>query len=199
MNPDFQSLVQQGFVDFLESTTQLQELLAQEVAKATDPAKKETLGQFLGLMRTTQAELQQVYPGEVEAMVQGLQDAEKSFSALEQKKDRLLVDLENLQSKSRTVIQQAEATRAKSARSPKPPAPVDEARQRLAAMVRRHGSAGPSGHAPMLQDGPLLQSKLLGILQPKPDFQAVRAKAIGNIWEDWPKNQAESPDPPEEN
>jgi hypothetical protein len=107
--------------------------------------------------------------------------------------------LENLQSKSRTVIQQAEANRAKSARSPKPPAPVDEARQRLAAMAQRHGADGPSGHAPMLQDGPLLQSKLLGILQPKPDVRTTRAKAIGNIWEDWPKNQAESADPPEEN
>jgi len=195
MNQDILSLVQQSFADFFESTNQLQELFAQEVANATDPAKKEALGEYLGLMRTTQAELQQVYPGEVEGMVQGLKDAEKSFAALEQKKNSLISDLESLQLKSKAAIQQAEATRAELARTPKPPSPADLARQRLAAMARRHGAEEQTAHAPLLQDGPLLQSKLLGILQPKPDVRTTRAKAIGNIWENWPTIPAKAPEP----
>ena len=113
-------------------------------------------------MRTTQAELQQVYPGEVETMVQGLKDAEKSFAALEQKKNSLFSDLESLQLKSKAAIQQAEATRAELARTPKPPSPADLARQRLAAMARRYGAENQTAHSPLLQDGPLLQSQAIG-------------------------------------
>jgi len=195
MNQDILPLVQQSFADFFESTNQLQELFAQEIANATDPAKKEALGEYLGLMRTTQAELQQVYPGEVEGMVQGLKDAEKSFAALEQKKNSLFSDLESLQLKSKAAIQQAEATRAELAITPKPPRPANLARQRLAAMARRHGAEDQTAHAPLLQDGPLLQSKLLGILQPKPDVRTTRTKAIGNIWENWPAIPAKAPEP----
>lgn len=191
MNQQLMSVAQKGFSDFLESTSQLQELLAQEITLIADPESKKALEEYLGLMRTTQARLQETYSGEVETMVQGFSDVLNSLSAVEQKKGGLIADLEGLQRKAGESLQQAVSTLAERARTPKPPSPADLARQRLAAMARRHGVEGqPNGILPSLRDGTLLQQKLLGILQPKPDPQVARAKAIGNIWENWPSAAA---------
>ena len=195
MNQDIPSLVQQSFADFFESTNHFQELFAQEVANAADPAKKEALGEFLGLMRTTQAELQQVYPGEVEAMVQGLKDAEKSFAALEQKKEQPFLRLGKSAIKIQGRHPASRSHQGRTGQNPKTAQPGRSGRQRLAAMARRHGAENQTAHSPLLQDGPLLQSKLLGILQPKPNVRTTRAKAIGNIWENWPTIPAKAPEP----
>ncbi len=163
MNQDILSLVQQSFADFFESTNHFQELFAQEVANATDPAKKEALGEYIGLMRTTQAELQQVYPGEVETMVQGLKDAEKSFAALEQKKEQPFLRLGKSAIKIQGRHPASRSHQGRTGHNPKTAQPGRSGRQRLAAMARRHGAENQTAHSPLLQDGPLLQSKLMGI------------------------------------
>ena len=107
----------------------------------------------------------------------------------------LVVTLEEIEARASQAIEDGKARLAEAARVPKPPSPADLARQRLAAMARRHGAEDHTAHAPLLQNGPLLQSKLLGILQPKPDVRTTRAKAIGNIWENWPAVQLNTPEP----
>ena len=162
MNQDILSLVQQSFADFFESTNHFQELFAQEVANATDPANKEALGEFLGLMRTTQAELQQVYPGEVETMVQGLKDAEKSFAALEQKKEQPFLRLGKSAIKIQGSHPASRSHQGRTGQNPKTAQPGRSGRQRLAAMARRYGAENQTVHSPLLQDGPLLQSQAIG-------------------------------------
>ena len=162
MNQDILSLVQQSFADFFESTNHFQELFAQEVANATDPAKKEALGEYIGLMRTTQAELQQVYPGEVETMVQGLKDAEKSFAALEQKKEQPFLRLGKSAIKIQGSHPASRSHQGRTGQNPKTAQPGRSGRQRLAAMARRYGAENQTAHSPLLQDGPLLQSQAIG-------------------------------------
>jgi len=194
MNQELLSLAQKGLGDFLESTSQLQEIFAQEIVKITDPDRKKALEEYLGLMRVTQARLQETFPGEVQAMLQGFSDLQNSFSDIEMKKGQLLDDLEGLQRKATASLQEAETKRAEMAKAPKPTSPAILAQQRLAAMAARHGAGGQTGHSPQLQDGPLLQNKLLGMLLPKSDPQVTRAKAIGNIWENWPTAPVNPPE-----
>ena len=162
MNQDILSLVQQSFADFFESTNHFQELFAQEVANATDPANKVALGEYIGLMRTTQAELQQVYPGEVETMVQGLKDAEKSFAALEQKKEQPFLRLGKSAIKIQGSHPASRSHQGRTGQNPKTAQPGRSGRQRLAAMARRYGAENQTAHSPLLQDGPLLQSQAIG-------------------------------------
>ena len=162
MNQDILSLVQQSFADFFESTNHFQELFAQEVANPTDPANKEALGEYIGLMRTTQAELQQVYPGEVETMVQGLKDAEKSFAALEQKKEQPFLRLGKSAIKIQGSHPASRSHQGRTGQNPKTAQPGRSGRQRLAAMARRYGAENQTAHSPLLQDGPLLQSQAIG-------------------------------------
>jgi hypothetical protein len=61
--------------------------------------------------------------------------------------------------------------------------------------LKNQDSQSNQTNLPLLRDGPLLQSKLLGILQPKPEVQASRPMAIGNIWENWPTAPANAPEP----
>ncbi|MFM8933362.1 MAG: hypothetical protein ACKOS8_15965 [Gemmataceae bacterium] len=198
MNQELLSLAQKGLGDFLESTSQLQEIFAQEIVKITDPDRKKALEEYLGLMRVTQARLQETFPGEVQAMLQGFSDLQNSFSDIEMKKGQLLDDLEGLQRKATASLQEAETKRAEMAKAPKPTSPAILAQQRLAAMAARHGMDVNQSPRPVLKEGSVLQHQLLELLHPKADVKAARAKAIGNIWENWPGSRTEPTEPAEE-
>lgn len=192
MNQDLFSVAQKAMSEFLESTGQFQEMFAEQIANISEPDRKEALQEYLALMRSTQAQLQEAYPGELKTMVQGITDAQSEFAAIEQKKDQLLSELEEVRARAAANLEEAKKTRAERARAPKPPRPADLARERLAAMARRHGVVAEN--SPALTEGPKLKEKLLGILQPKANPQANRARAIGNIWENWPAAETTEPE-----
>ena len=202
MNQDILSLVQQSFADFFESTNHFQELFAQEVANATDPAKKVALGEYIGLMRTTQAELQQVYPGEVEGMVQGLKDAEKSFAALEQKKEQPFLRLGKSAIKIQGRHPASRSHQGRTGQNPKTAQPGRSGRQRLAAMARRHGAENQTAHSPLLQDGPPVAKPSYWVSSnPNPMFeppgpkQSAKSDRTGRRFPPMPRNQMTDSEP----
>jgi hypothetical protein len=195
MGDPLQDSFQKGFQDFLSSTKQLDGILSKAQQMESNPQTREALSQFLEMFRGVQGDLERDLHGGVEEMVQDLRRGQKDIDAHLAKAGELVVKLEEIERRASQAIEDGKARMAEAARMPKPPTPAELARQRLAAMAQRHGADGPSGHSPLLQDGPLLQSKLLGILQPKPDVRTTRAKAIGNIWENWPTGPANAPEP----
>ena len=189
---------QGGFQDFLSSTKQLEGILSNALQEESSPENQEAIGQFLELFRKTQNEFEKELPGGVEQVVSDFRQGEENLKAHMAEANRLSGKLDDFQVRVEKMLQQAESTRAERALAPKPPSPADLARQRLAAMARRHGvEKQPNGILPALRDGALLQQKLLGILQPKPDPQVARAKAIGNIWDNWPAAAVTEPAEPE--
>lgn len=198
MGDPLQDSFQKGFQDFLSSSKQLDGILAKAQQAETNPQTREALSQFLEMFRGVQGDLERELPGGVEEMIGDLRQGQKDLAAHMAKAGELVGKLEEIETRASQAIQDGKARMAEAARAPKPPGPVDEARQRLAAMEIRHGANGKSPR-PVLKNGTLLQHQLLDLLQPKPDPQATRAKTIGNIWENWPASQAEPSDPPEEN
>ena len=195
MGDPLQDSFQNGFQDFLSSTKQLDGILSKAQQVESNPQMREALGQFLEIFRSVQGDLERELPGGVEEMIGDLRQGQKDMTAHLAKAGDLVVKLEEIEARASQAIEDGKARLAEAARVPKPPSPADLARQRLAAMARRHGAEDHTAHAPLLQNGPLLQSKLLGILLPKPDVRTTRAKAIGNIWENWPAVQLNTPEP----
>ena len=172
-----------GFGEFLESTNQLQEMFAKTVTETRDPEVKEALGQFLDLLRSTQAQVEQELPGEVAATLQQINQSKKEYAGLVQKKDQLITDMEALQVKGREAIAQAEARQVARAAAPKQPGPADLARGRLAAQAQRQQSGQASPTQLPLKGGDQLLQQLLAI--GKPEVVPQRSRGLGNIWEFW--------------
>ena len=170
-----------GFGEFLESTNQLQEMFAKTVTETRDPEVKEALGQFLDLLRSTQAQVEQELPGEVAATLQQINQSKKEYAGLVQKKDQLITDMEALQVKGREAIAQAEARQVARAAAPKQPGPADLARGRLAAQAQRQQS-GQVSPTP-LKGGEQLLQQLLAI--GRPEVLPQPSQGLGNIWEFW--------------
>ena len=170
-----------GFGEFLESTNQLQEMFAKTVTETRDPEVKEALGQFLDLLRSTQAQVEQELPGEVAATLQQINQSKKEYAGLVQKKDQLITDMEALQVKGREAIAQAEARQVARAAAPKQPGPADLARGRLTAQAQRQQS-GQASPTP-LKGGEQLLQQLLAI--GRPEVLPQPSQGLGNIWEFW--------------
>ena len=170
-----------GFGEFLESTNQLQEMFAKTVTETRDPEVKEALGQFLDLLRSTQAQVEQELPGEIAVMFQGVRHSEVEFAGLVQQKDQLVTDIEALQVKGREAMAQAEARQVARAAAPKQPGPADLARGRLAAQAQRQQS-GQVSPTP-LKGGEQLLQQLLAI--GRPEVVPQPSRGLGNIWEFW--------------
>jgi hypothetical protein len=194
-----QDSFQKGFQDFLSSTKQLDGILAKAHQAETNPQTREALSQFLEMFRGVQVDLEKDLPGGVEEMVQDLRQGQKDMAAHMAKAGDLITKLEEIEQRANNTIEEGKARLAEAERLPQPPTAADLARQRLGKMAIRHGATGDLSNRPILKEGGLLQHQLLNLLQPKPDPQVARAKVIGNIWENWPKTQAESTPPAEEN
>ena len=199
MGDPLQDSFQKGFTDFLSSTKQLDGILAKAQQAETNPEKREALNQFLEMFRGVQGDLEKELPGGVEGMVQDLRQGQKDLAAHTGKAGELITKLEEIELRASRAMEEGKARLAEAERLPKEPTAADLARQRLGRMAIRHGASGELANRPMLKAGGQLQHQLLNLLQPKPDPQVVRAKAIGNIWENWPTDQADSIDPAEEN
>ncbi len=202
MNQDILSLVQQSFADFFESTNHFQELFAQEVANATDPAKKEALGEYIGLMRTTQAELQQVYPGEVETMVQGLKDAEKSFAALEQKKEQPFLRLGKSAIKIQGSHPASRSHQGRTGQNPKtaqPGRPGPATARRDGAAVRGGKPDGPlplaAGWPPVAKPSYWVSSNPNPMFEPPGPKQSATSGRTGRRFPPMPQNQMTDSEP----
>ena len=170
-----------GFGEFLESTNQLQEMFAKTVTETRDPEVKEALGQFLDLLRSTQAQVEQELPGEVAATLQQINQSKKEYAGLVQKKDQLITDMEALQVKGREAMAQAEARQVARAAAPKQPTPAELAHGRLAAQAQRQQS-GQASPTP-LKGGEQLLQQLLAI--GRPEVVPQPSRGLGNIWEFW--------------
>ena len=181
MSQDPLAVFNKGFGEFLESTSQLEKLFTKTVTETRDPEVKEALGQFLDLLRSTQAQVEQELPGEVAATLQQINQSKKEYAGLVQKKDQLITDMEALQVKGREAIAQAEARRVARAAAPKQPGPADLARGRLAAQAQRQQS-GQVSPTP-LKGGEQLLQQLLAI--GRPEVVPQPSRGLGNIWEFW--------------
>jgi hypothetical protein len=199
MGDPLQDSFQNGFQDFLSSTKQLDGILSKAQQVESNPQMREALGQFLEIFRSVQGDLERELPGGVEEMIGDLRQGQKDMTAHLAKAGDLVVKLEEIEARASQAIEDGKARLAEAARVPKPPKPADLAAQRLAEIARRHGANGNQSPKPVLKDGTVLQHQLLDLLHPKTDVKAARAKAIGNIWENWPGSQTETNNPSEEN
>lgn len=198
MADPLQDSFQKGFQDFLSSSKQLDGILAKAQQTESNPQTREALGQFLDMFRGVQGELEKELPGGVEAMISELRQGQQDMAAHMAKAGELVGKLEEIEARASQAIEEGKARMAEAARTPKPPSPATLAQQRLAAMAKRHGMDANQSPRPVLKEGSVLQHQLLELLHPKTDVKAARAKAIGNIWENWPGSQTESNEPAEE-
>jgi len=181
MSQDPLAVFNKGFGEFLESTNQLQEMFTKTVAETRDPQVKEALGQFLDLLRSTQAQVEQKVPAEMATNLQQIDQSKKEYASLVEKKDQLRTDMEALQVKGQEAIEQAEARRVARAAEAKQPSPAELAHGRLVAQAQRSGQASPTKLP--LKSGQQLLQQLLAI--GKPAVVPQPARGLGNIWEFW--------------
>ena len=195
MGDPLQDSFQKGFQDFLSSTKQLDGILSKAQQVESNPQTREALGQFLEIFRSVQGDLERELPGGVEEMIGDLRQGQRDMTAHMAKAGDLVVKLEDIEARASQAIENGKARLAEAARVPKPPSPADLARQRLAAMARRHGLKTRRPTPPCCRMAPCCKASYWVSSNPNPMFeppgpkQSATSGRTGQRFNPMPRNQ----------
>jgi hypothetical protein len=197
--PDLMQEFQAAFQPMMASLDGLKEAINEIIPTCEDPEKRKQFEEILQSIQQQETEVLREVPALAAESEAGIRAGMAEFQAMSGQIDALDGRLKGLDAQMVEARKADEARRLAQATEPAQLSAAVNASAYLESLRRKNqgnqSNQSNQTNLPLLRDGTLLQSKLLGILQPKPDARTPPVRAIGNIWENWPTVPANAPEP----
>ena len=194
--PDLMQEFQSAFQPMMASLEGLKEAINEIIPTCEDPEKRKQFEEILQSIQQQEVEVLREVPALAAESEAGIRAGMAELQTMSGQIDALDDRLKELDAQMVEARKDAEARRLAQATEPAQLSAATNSSAYLESLRRKNqGNQTNQTNLPLLRDGPLLQSKLLAILQPKPDARTPPVRAIGNIWENWPTIPANAPEP----